>query len=126
MDIRPIRTEADYQWAIDQIAAYFENEPVPGSTQADRFDVLASLIKVYEDRHWPVPNADPITVIGEVMTAQGRTQNDLARLLGARSRASELLNRKRPLTLGMIQKLSREWSIPAGALISSYELKGAA
>lgn len=121
-DIRPVKTEADYAWAIAEITRYFENEPEPGSPDGDRFDVLATLIEAYEDRHYPIANPDPVEVIRLHMEMTGRTQRDLSALLGSPSRASELLNRKRLLTMPMVHKLSSEWGIPADALVVPYEL----
>lgn len=126
MDIRPLRTEADYDWALAEIEAYFDEEPEAGSPDADRFDVLARLIESYENEHWPIGKADPIELIRYTMDLKGWGQNDLARIVGSRSRASELLNRKRPLTLAMIQRLNSEWGIPAEALIAPYSVNDAA
>ncbi|MDR6955983.1 HTH-type transcriptional regulator/antitoxin HigA [Ancylobacter sp. 3268] len=122
MDIRPIKTEADYDWALKEIERYFDSEPEPGSDDADRFDILAALVERYEEAHYPIPKADPIELIRYVMETRGATQKDLAALLGSRSRASEVLNRKRSLSIEMIRTLSKEWSIPAEALIEPYEL----
>lgn len=126
MDIRPIRTETDYDWALREIEAYFSREPQEGTPESDRFHVLASLIDSYENANWPILPADPIDTIKAVLDDRGLTQADLAALLGSRSRASEILNRKRPLTLEMIQRLAAEWHIPAEALIAPYPLRGAA
>lgn len=120
MDIRPLRTETDYDWALAEVAQYFEVEPAVGSAGADRFDVLSALIATYEASAWPVDAPDPIAAIREVMANQGRTQGDLAKLLGSRSRASEILARKRPLTLSMAYALHRTWQIPAELLIAPY------
>lgn len=122
-NIRPLRTEADYDWALREIERYFDDEPKPGTPEADRFDVLADLIEAYEARHWPIEPADPIEAIEFKMESAGLTQADLARLLGSRARASEVLKRKRPLTLRMIHKLHEEWQIPADALIRPYHVE---
>jgi HTH-type transcriptional regulator/antitoxin HigA len=123
MDIRPIRTEADYEAAIKEIEPYFDREPEPGSPEADRFDVLAALIEAYERKHWPINPPDPVEAIRYCMEQRGYTQADLAALLGSRSRASEILKRKRPLTLEMVRKLHREWGIPAESLLQVYDLE---
>ncbi len=125
MDIRPLRTEIDYDWALAEVARYFAAEPAIGSAEADRFDVLSALIGNYEATAWPVNAPDPIAALREVMTTQGRTQNDLAKLLGSRSRASEILARKRPLTLAMAYELHRTWQIPAELLIAPYHAEAA-
>lgn len=120
MNIRPIRTEQDYDWALSEIAKYFEREPKPGTAAADRFDVLAALIAAYEAAHWPIgPSADPVAAIRFRMDQRGYSQADLGRLLGSRSRASEILSGSRALTTEMIEKLHREWGIPAAALLGS-------
>ena len=121
-DIRPIRTQADLDWALAEIAPYFDNQPEPGTPQGDRFDVLADLIEVYENKHFPIPDLDPIDFLRAHMAMTGRTQVDLAKLLGSTSRASEILRRKRPLTVAMIHKLARGWGIPADALVAPYHL----
>jgi HTH-type transcriptional regulator / antitoxin HigA len=123
MDIRPIRTEADYDQALKEIALYFEREPEPGSPDADRFDVLAALVKTYEDEHWPIEAPSPIAAIKYVMEFRGYSQADLAKVLGSRSRASEILSRKRHLTLDMVWALNRKWGIPAESLIRPYRLR---
>jgi len=123
-NIRAIRNEADYDWALREIARYFENQPEPGTEAADRFDVLASLIEAYEAKHWPIDPTDPIEAIEYRMEISGYTQKDLSELIGSRSRASEILKRKRPLTMQMARKLSVEWNIPAEVLLKPYHLQG--
>ena len=125
MDIRPIKTEADYEWALKEIEPYFDHEPEPGSPESERFDVLASLIEHYEDRAWPIDLPDPVEAIRYRMEQDGLDQSDLARLLGSRSRASELLNRRRPLTREQAFKLHQEWRIPAEVLIQPYQVSDA-
>lgn len=115
--IRPIRSEAEYEAAIDEIERYFERAPKKGSTEADRFDLLALVIEDYERRRWPIDPPDPVDAIRSGMESGGRSQADLGRLLGSRQRASDILARKRRLTLAMVWKLHREWGIPAEALI---------
>jgi HTH-type transcriptional regulator/antitoxin HigA len=105
MDIRPLRSEANYDWALAEIEPYFEQEQAPGSSAADRFDVLAALIAEYEARHWPIEPPDPVAAIRERMEQAGYTQADLARLLGSRSRASEILARRRGLTMEQARRL---------------------
>ncbi len=123
MDIRPIRTEEDYEAALKEIEPYFDQEPEPGSPEADRFDVLATLIEAYEREHWPIEPPDPVEAIRYCMEQRGYTQADLAALLGSRSRASEILKRRRPLTLEMIRKLHCKWDIPAESLLRPYDLE---
>ena len=120
--VRPLRNEADYDWALAEIAPYFERPPAQGTLEADRFDLLATVIEAYEARHWPIEPADPIDAIRYRMETAGYTQADLARLLGSRPRASEIMSRKRALTIPMAYKLHREWNIPAETLIRPYHL----
>ena len=122
-NIRAIRTEADYDWALAEIEQYFLKEPEPGTTAAERFDVLAALIEAYEAKHWPIEPADPIEAIRYRMEVSGLKQTDLAELLGSASRASEILNRKRPLTTEMVYRISRKWNIPADSLVRPYHLE---
>lgn len=122
MDVRPIRNESDYDWALAEITPYFENEPTPGTPEADRFDVLAELIGAYENRHWKIEAPDPIETIKIVMETRNHSRADFAALVGSKSRASEVLNKKRRLNLDMIHKLSTAWSIPAEMMIVPYHL----
>ena len=121
MDIRPLHSEADYDEALDKIAGFFAQEPKPGTKEADQFDLLALVIADYEAKHWPIDPPDPIEAIKFRMEQKGYSQNDLAQLLGSRSRASEILSRKRPLTMEMAWKLNREWGISAESLIRPAE-----
>lgn len=118
--IRPIRTEADYDWALAEIEPYFLNEPQRGTPEADRFDVLAALIEAYEGKHWPIDPPDPVEAISYRMDQSGYSQADLAKLIGSRSRASEIMGRKRPLTMEQAWKLHQHWNIPAEALLRPY------
>ncbi|MDO1580615.1 helix-turn-helix domain-containing protein [Rhizobium oryzicola] len=121
-DIRPIRTQDDLDWALGEIEPYFDNPPPQNSPEADRFDILSDLIEAYENRMVDMPAVDPIDVLQFYMQTTGRTQGDLAELLGSRSRASEVLRRKRALTLDMINRLRQEWHIPADSLVEPYAL----
>lgn len=122
MDIRPIRTEKDYDWALKEIARYFDNEPKKGTPAANRFDVLVALIGAYEDREWPIDCIDPIEAIMAYMELRGIKQAGLAEIVGSRSRASEILHKKRPLTLDMVRRISSRWHAPADVLIQPYHL----
>src|SRR5262245_61996204 len=121
---RPIRTEAEYKAALTEIEHFFRVEPLKGTPEADRFDLLTLLIEVYEEQHHPIGPPHPIEMIRHRMRTAGFSQADLADLLGSRARASEVLAKKRRLTLPMIWKLSREWKIPAETLIAPYALSG--
>lgn len=120
MDIAPIKTPADHERALQEIERLWG--AAPGSTDAKALDVLATLVDAYENEHYPVVDGDPVDVIKIHMELTGRRQRDLAALLGSASRASELLSRRRALTIEMAHKLHREWGIPAQALIVPYEI----
>jgi HTH-type transcriptional regulator / antitoxin HigA len=121
MNIRPLKTEADYDWALAEIEPYFINPPPFGTPGAERFDVLATLIEAYEAHHWPIEPADPVDAIRARMELSGYSQTDLAKLLGSRSRASEILARRRGLTMEQAYRLHREWHIPAEALLQPIQ-----
>src|ERR1700710_1541356 len=122
--IRPLRSEADYDAALEEIEEYFDNEPMLGTPQADRFALLALIIEDYERKHWPIEHPDTIDAIRYRMETGGYSQADLGRLLGSRQRASDILTRKRPLTMRMAWKLQREGKIPAEALIGPPRARG--
>lgn len=121
-NVRPIRTEEDYNWAIAEVTRYFENEPEPGSPDGNRFDLLSDLIEAYEDKHYPIEAPDPVAAIEAHMKMAGYGRQALIQVLGSASRASEILNRKRALTMDMVYALHREWNIPAEMLIKPYHL----
>ena len=120
MKVKPIRNEADYAAALERIHAIFGAEP--GTDEGDELDILTLLAERYEEQHYPIETPDPIDFLEYLMELRGVGQAELAELLGSRSRASELLNRKRPLTLDQIRKISGAWHVPVEALISEYEL----
>jgi HTH-type transcriptional regulator/antitoxin HigA len=122
MDIRPIKTEADYDWALAEIAPYFESVPEPGTPQGDRFDVLAELIEAYENKYWPIEAPDPVEAIKSFMETRQLSRMDFAKLIGSQSRASEVLRRKRRLSIDMIHKISVSWHIPADIMVVPYHL----
>jgi HTH-type transcriptional regulator/antitoxin HigA len=122
--IRPLRSESDYDAALEEIERYFESEPKPGTPEGDRFDLLALVIEDYERKHWPIDPPDAVDAIRYRMETGEHTQADLGRLLGSRQRASDVLTRKRPLTMKMAWRLHREWEIPAEALISPPQTRG--
>lgn len=124
-DIRPLKTEDDYEWALAEVDPYFENEPEVGSPEGNRFEVLIELIMGYETKHWPVEDLDPVEAIAYAMELKGWKQVDLAKVIGSRPRASEIMNRKRPLTLGMIQKINAELGVPADVLVKPYHVEAA-
>lgn len=115
MDIRPIKTEADYEWALTEIENLLEAEP--DTPEGDRLDILVTLVEAYEDEHYSIPMPDPIEMILYTMESRGLTRRDLEPYIGTRARVSEILNRKRPLTLTMIRKLHTELGISADVLV---------
>lgn len=123
MTIRPIRADADHAAALSRIEELWGAEP--GTEAGDELDILVDLVEHYEERQFPFPELAPIDLLKAHMEATGRTQADLAALLGSRPRASEVLNRKRALTVEMIHKLSSEWHIPAECLVRPYHLEAA-
>ncbi len=115
MSVRPLRTEADLDWAFAQIDSLVD--AVPGTREYDRLDVISTLVEAYEARHHVIPPPDPVDAIVFRMDQQGLTRKDLAALLGGRSRVSEVLSRKRPLSLTMVRALHRKWGIPLESLV---------
>ena len=115
MQVPVIRNDDDLTAALKAIDTLWNAEP--GTEAGDRLDALVTLVAAYEDRHFPIPKASPVEVLKFAMEQAGRTQADLGRLLGSRSRASEILNGHRDMTLDQIRMVAREWKVPAGALI---------
>jgi len=113
-DIKPIRNIADHEAALAEIEHLFDAQP--GTPEADRLEVLIVLAAAWESKNVPLADADPIDALTFAMKAQGRSQSDFATVLKSRSRASEILNRRRTLTGDMIDAISKAWSIPAAAL----------
>jgi HTH-type transcriptional regulator/antitoxin HigA len=115
VDLKPIRTEQDYEAALAEIGRLWGAGS--GTVQGDWLDVLATLIEAYEAEHHPMDPPDPIEAIKFRMEQQGLTRKDLERLLGTRARVSEVLNRKRNLSIAMIRRLHEELGISAEVLI---------
>lgn len=115
--VRVLHSDADHAAALAEYEGYFDAEPAPGTEAADRFELLGLVIADYEARRWPITPADPVEVLHAVMQGRGYDQSDLAALLGSRSRASEVLNGRRPLSLAQIRAISEGWKVPAAALI---------
>jgi HTH-type transcriptional regulator / antitoxin HigA len=119
MELRPIRTETDYQEALREVEALFD--AAPNTPECDRLDVLSTLVEVYEKREFPIALPDPIEAIQYYMEARGWTRRDLEPCIGSRARVSEVLSRKRSLTLEMVRKLNQQLGIPAEVLIQPYD-----
>ncbi len=120
MDIRPIKTKKDHANAlkrIDQLMSAKANSP-----EGDELDVLVTLVEAYEAKHYAIDAPDPIAAIQHRMEALGMERKDLEPLLGSKSRVSEVLNRKRKLTMDMVRTLHVKMNLPAEALIQDYKI----
>jgi HTH-type transcriptional regulator / antitoxin HigA len=119
MQIQPIHTEDDYQRALERIEEIFDAKP--GSREGDELEILGVLVDEYERKHFPIEAPKPAEAIKFRMDQLGMEQNDLAKLLGLKSRASEILSGKRSLSLRQIKILYRKLGIPAEILIQESE-----
>ncbi len=117
MDIQPIKTEADYDLALAEINKLWGAEL--DTPEGDRLDILMILVEAYEAKHHSVDPPDPVDAILFRMEQQGLTRKDLELVLGSRSRVSEVLNRKRTLSLDMIRRLHKHFNIPLESLVGS-------
>ena len=118
MEIKPIKTEQDYNQALERLEMIFDAKK--NSSEGDELEVLGILIDQYENEQFPISLPDPVEAIKFRMEQLGYTQNDLANIVGLKSRASEILNRKRKLSLEMIRKIHEVLNIPTDVLIQSY------
>ena len=121
MDIKPIKTESDYEAALAEIERLMGAEL--NTPEGDKLDVLTTLVETYEEKLYPINPPDPIEAIIHEMESQGLTRKDLERYLGNRARVSEILNRKRSLSLQMIRNLQEGLGISAEILINPYPLQ---
>ena len=124
MNVRPIRTEADHQAALAEIATLMDAGM--GTPEGDRLDVLATLVEAYEAAHIPIAPPDPIEAIRFMMEQKRLSRRDLEPAIGSRARVAEVLNHRRALTLPMIRALNRLLDIPADVLIQPYPLNATA
>jgi HTH-type transcriptional regulator/antitoxin HigA len=115
VDIRPIKTRRDYKKALTRLKTIIDAEA--GTDPGDELEVLATLVDVYEQEHFPIGAADPVEAILFRMDQEGLTRKDLEPFIGSRHRVSEILNRKRNLTLVMIRRLHRGLGIPLEVLV---------
>ena len=120
MKIQPIRTEKDYELALIEIESLME--ATPNSDKFDKLEVLSMLIDNYENKHYAINIPDPIEAIKFRMEQEGLIQNDLVPFFGNKSRVSEVLNKKRKLTLDMIRNLNKHLNIPFENLLGEYKL----
>ncbi len=119
MTIKQIKTKKDYQNAIARLEFIFDSKK--GSPEGDELEILGILIEKYEDEHFPIGYPDPIEAIKFRMEQMGYNQSDLAKVVGLKSRASEILNKKRKLTLEMIRLIHHTLKIPTEVLIQAYK-----
>jgi HTH-type transcriptional regulator / antitoxin HigA len=118
MEIKPIKTEADYQSALKEIEGLFDVQT--DTPAADRLEVLMTLVEAFEEKHYPIPLPDPVEAILYFMESRGLSRRELEPYIGSRARVSEILNRKRQLTMEMIRKLHKGLGISAEVLIQPY------
>jgi HTH-type transcriptional regulator/antitoxin HigA len=119
MTIKPIKTKKDYQQALGRLEQIFDAKK--NSEEGDELEVLSILIEKYEDEHFPIGFPDPIEAIKFRMEQLGYNQTDLAKVVGLKSRASEILNKKRKLTLEMVRLIHNSLKIPTEVLIQAYK-----
>lgn len=120
MDIKPIKTDTDYQVALKRLNELFD-APIE-SPESDEADILALLINDFENKHFQIGSPDPIEAIKIRMEELSLKQIDLAEAMGGTNRVSEILNRKRKLTIEMVRKLTHKLNISAEILIKDYDL----
>jgi HTH-type transcriptional regulator/antitoxin HigA len=118
MKLKPIKTEQDYYQSLERLEKIFD--AVPGTNEGDELEILGILIENYENEYYSIGLPDPIEAIKFRMEQLDYSQNDLAEVIGLKSRASEILNRKRKLSLEMIRKLTEKLHIPSEVLIQAY------
>jgi len=116
MDVRPIRTEAEYDAALAEIDRLMD-APESDRDASDRLEVLAMLVKAYEDRQYPIDPPSPVEVLKFVMEQRGLSRKDLARAIGSEAHVSNVLRGNRSLSLSMIVRLNKLFGIPIGALV---------
>jgi HTH-type transcriptional regulator/antitoxin HigA len=119
MTIKPIKTEKDFQDSLKRLEVIFDSKR--GTPEGDELEILSILIEKYENEKFPIGFPDPIEAIKFRMEQMGYNQTDLAKVVGLKSRASEILNRKRKLTLEMIRQLHDSLKIPTEVLIQAYK-----
>ncbi|MCI0694939.1 transcriptional regulator [candidate division KSB1 bacterium] len=120
MDVRPIKTEADYQAALEEIERLFD--AVPGTPDGDHLEVLTTLVEAYEEQHHPIPFPDPIEAINYHLESRGLSDRDLEPYIGSSALVTEILSRIRPLSIDMIRRLHNGLGISADILIQPYSL----
>jgi HTH-type transcriptional regulator/antitoxin HigA len=122
MQIKPIKNEIDYRAALQQLENVFDSKE--GTPESDLADILALMIDDYEQKYYPIESPDPIEAIKARMEEMNWRQADLVNIIGTKSRVSEVLNRKRKLTLEMVRNLKKHMNIPTDVLTNEYALAG--
>ena len=120
MNIKPIKTEQDHKRALERIEELFNAKS--GTPEGDELEVLITLVSAYEDEHYAIDAPDPVEAIKHIMEARGLTTKDMSEFLGSRQKVSEVMSKKRRLSLNMIRKLNHNLNIPAEILVREYEL----
>ena len=120
MELRPIKTELDYQNALQEIEQLFDAEP--NSPECDRLDILTTLVEAYEQKHFPIEAPDPIEAILYYLEARGLSDRDLESSIGNSEQIEAILNRQQPLTLDAIRRLNKNLGLPAEILIQPYSV----
>ena len=118
MRVKPIRTEKELDKAFERLEDIFDAEP--GTEEGDELEILSLVIEDYENKHHAIEAPDPIEAIKYRMEQMGMKQKDLGEIIGFKSRASEILSRKRKLTLSMIRNISKKMQIPTDVLVKEY------
>ena len=118
MDIKPIKSEGDYKRALRAIEQLWDAKP--DTPESDRLELLCILVEAFEREHYPIPPPDPIAAIEHCMESRGLTRKDIEPFIGSRARVSEVMARRRPLTLRMIRRLAVGLGIPTDVLIQPY------
>ena len=118
--LKPIKTETEYNNALQQVYELMQTGVTEGTTEADELEVLSILIKEYEQVHYPVPHPNPVEAIKFRMEQMNLSDSELSHLLGGRTRKSEIFSGKRKLSLAMIRRLTQALNIPAEVLIQAY------
>jgi HTH-type transcriptional regulator/antitoxin HigA len=121
VELHPIRTDADYRAALDEIDKLWDSQP--GSPEDDRLEILTTLVEVYEAKHYPILPPDPIEALHYYMESRGLTRRELQEYIGSRGRLSEILNRRRMLSIDMIRQLHVKLGISANVLIQPYSIQ---
>ena len=120
MNIKPIKTETDYRLALKRLGEVFDAST--GTIESDEADILGLMVDEYEKKHYPIEAPDPIEAIKIRMEEMQLKQVDLIDAIGGKSRVSEILNRKRKLTVEMIRNLTKRLSLSPGLLITDYQI----